>query len=411
MKCDNCFKELAESAKFCRYCSAPQSQKPSALVCKKCDSTLLPNAKFCRKCGTKVEYENTAIIVHSPQTKNSTELHTTAAITDKVNNPNQAIYKKTGITKNYIAIGLVIVVSIILVFNLKSNDAVTEPSEVIADSIVDKFDTVELVASDEALQNQLIEIADKSAVGTCTFNVNRTIYDLVFNGGRVPPSIDVIGFYLQAKMQLHGVKLVQSKQTQSTVIAFDGTGIDSDSLQRIPLCVEKVPLFFSDGTEEDYLVGYLYDFQNNQYKEVTPIAPNESGKLIDWYNKIAAKSVRDLSSPPNTSIDFVGDEENSLAYQPEASERKLEASERKLIELREQQLKKLEERSIEDQIQTKPQKGELQDQLVIVDATGEKAKMQMDENGDHVYCGWFGGPFICKNKEDAIAWKNSKSQK
>lgn len=312
MECFSCGKDIADNAKFCRYCSASQATRPSVIACKKCGIGLSLKTKFCRECGEKVEPENAAPILNSSQQTQqpikSVAHPPTPTAPQAVSNPNGAIYnKKIGITGTHIAIGLVVIVLLaVLVFYIKSKNDVTEPAEV---------DSVQQATTDEAKKNKLTENADSRAVAECTLNVNRIIYDLVFNGGRVPPSIEIIGYYLQAKMQLHGVKLDQSKQTQYTVIAFDGTGIDSDSLKRLPLCVEKVPLSFSDGTKEDYLVAYLYDSQNLKYLSIQPIAPDESGKLIEWYNKVAAKNVREFGSSPNASVDYVAELKNPQTHE------------------------------------------------------------------------------------------------
>ncbi len=323
MNCSECKKELLDNAKFCRFCGAEQSiesnnnisnvSKPSENACKKCGGSLSNNAKFCKHCGTNADVLDVATLPIA-ETPKVAAVSTTAGsnkiesevVSNKVNSPSlsgvEVSSRKVGISGTQIAIGLVAIALLgIFAFVTKSNNSSTPAVITSAQQAVLKQ------AEDDAAQKKLIETADTSAVLACTFNINRIIYNLVFNNGRVPPSIDIIGFYLQAKTQLHGLKLVQSEQTQSTVIAFNGTGIDGESLKRLPLCVEKVPLTFTDGTKEDYLVAYLYDSQNSNYLSIQPIAPDESAKLIEWYNKVAAKNVRAFGSLPNTSADYVAE--------------------------------------------------------------------------------------------------------
>lgn len=61
--------------------------------------------------------------------------------------------------------------------------------------------------------------------------------------------------------------------------------------------------------------------------------------------------------------------------------------------------------------QTGQQTKNSQDSFVIVDINGDQVKMQIDGNGDQVYCSWFGGPFACISEADAIAFQKSKSTK
>lgn len=262
------------------------------VFCSECGNQVKDNAKFCGDCGSV------------QRASNSGEKITSIPLVTALNNDNH----KVTLASKIGFFGLAIFLLILLILGSDNDSAELALSAgLIANSPFADANSDKQATTEKATQNQFIENADSNAVSLCSFNVNRTIYNLVFNSARVPPSIDIIGFYLQAKMQLSGVKLDQSKQTKSPVIAFDGTGVDSDSSKRLTLCVEKVPLYFTDGTKEDYLVAYLYDTHSSKYLSIMPINPDEEGKLIEWYKKVAAKNVRAFNSHPNTSLNYVGE--------------------------------------------------------------------------------------------------------
>ena len=55
MICSGCGKEIADSAKFCKYCGAKiEPPKPKKRFCTECGKELSENAKFCKSCGARV---------------------------------------------------------------------------------------------------------------------------------------------------------------------------------------------------------------------------------------------------------------------------------------------------------------------------------------------------------------------
>lgn len=56
MKCFQCNEEIADNAKFCKFCAADQSQNPTTTTptapkCTSCGADLAANTKFCKFCG------------------------------------------------------------------------------------------------------------------------------------------------------------------------------------------------------------------------------------------------------------------------------------------------------------------------------------------------------------------------
>lgn len=171
MECFSCGKDIANNAKFCRYCSASQATRPSAIACKKCGIGLSPKTKFCRECGEKVgQLDTISVAVIAPINEpkpQSSPLHTNPARPIAVVNPNFSAdtisSEKTGITGLHILIGVASIALLgAIIFFAKSNNNAVEPKDM--SEYVRQQQAKRQVAELEAAEQNAEAIAQKSGV-------------------------------------------------------------------------------------------------------------------------------------------------------------------------------------------------------------------------------------------------------
>ena len=77
MKCPNCYKEIKDSSKFCRYCGAKIETQQKKVRCPQCGFLNRAEAVFCDNCGAKLGVGETPKVNQEPKTASHEELKKT----------------------------------------------------------------------------------------------------------------------------------------------------------------------------------------------------------------------------------------------------------------------------------------------------------------------------------------------
>lgn len=185
MKCPNCYKEIKDSAKFCRYCGTKIETHSNQTKCPKCGSQNRKDAKFCDSCGAKISmYKSQKINLQPATTINqSTDYKSSSSKTFSENKIKEKNNDGNNLILIIVIVAFIAIIGIVAISSYQ-NDVNTPTIEITDISLTNQY-TIDVYGTpkySDYLADKYVDDKIKVKEYTITFKALKDQDDFVLVG-------------------------------------------------------------------------------------------------------------------------------------------------------------------------------------------------------------------------------------